>query len=351
MIDRDGSSTDARIVREPRIVEKLVFLDGLTGTGKTMMGPLLGSLDRVELLRIEHIYEYICILDFLGKMERDAACAMLGMYADLATYDSMIARETNFRPSDLSGVFSNPGALRYLRRLLAKDGDAVAERIRTERPIVQVLTHQALPAMGAAFDRFGDRLCVIEMVRHPLYLLEHWHSYIDRHGTDARDFTIWLGHGDEALPWFASGWEERYAASGSFDRVIYSIDFLVRGGDAAVEQAGPQARERVLAVPFERFVLEPEPWIGRICELLGTRRSPTTARVLRKQKVPRGMVAAGPDKEIYRRYAWSAPERDATERSVYEQKRALAEQHASPEALEALDRLSAEYEAKWGLWF
>lgn len=341
----------SRVTRQVHVAPQIVFLDGLTGTGKTMLGPLVGSLARVEVLRIEHTYEYLCEMHHLGRMERDATEALLGMYADLACYDTMIARNTNFRSGDLSGVWSNPFPWRYVRRLRMPDGDVVSARIEAERPILQVLTHQAISAMGAAFSAYGDRVRFIEAVRHPLFLLEHWLTYIDRHGTDPRDFTVWIEHDGHALPWFAQGWEERYLTASAFDRVIHTIDHLTRACDSFIASLPDDARARVLEVPFEQFVFEPDPWMERICELLGTEATPATRKVMRAQRVPRALIAAGPAKDVYRRYGWKAPDRGETERSEYESKREYAAAMASPEALEVLDSLSEEYERRWGRWF
>ena len=54
--------------RHVHIAEQVVFVDGLTGTGKTMMGPVLGSLDRVEVQRFDHIPEFVCALQFLDRI-------------------------------------------------------------------------------------------------------------------------------------------------------------------------------------------------------------------------------------------------------------------------------------------
>ena len=48
--------------RHVSLGQDILFLDGLTGTGKTMMVSILGSFDRVELVRFEHSYEYLFIL-------------------------------------------------------------------------------------------------------------------------------------------------------------------------------------------------------------------------------------------------------------------------------------------------
>jgi hypothetical protein len=337
--------------RHTHIVENIVFLDGLTGTGKTMLGPIISSLDRVEIGRLEHAYEYFCVLDDLQKIEADAAEFMIRMYADLAIYNSLIGRETNFRPSDLSGVFSNPNPLEYLKRLFYQDGDPALDRLDKSKPILHIISHQALGVMDLAFRAFGSRLNVVEMVRHPLYLLEHWYSYIDRHGSDRRDFTIWLDHGGQSLPWFAHGWEDKYAESSSMDRIIYSIKHLVNKKEALFKRLGPGCENQVLEIPFEQFVLEPWPYLESICNLLGTQTTETTKKILRKQKVPRTLVAAGPDKGIYRRYGWKRPDKHATEKGELEKKWAYAREHASEEGLATLEVLCKAYEEKYGTWY
>lgn len=343
--------TEAIITRPRHIAERIVFLDGLTGTGKTMMGPILGSFARMEIGKFNHLYEYLCALDFLHRVEPDAAESLVKMYTDLDLYNLLISREVNMRPKDLSGIFQNPHPLRYLKRIFMKDGVAVEARIKLEKPILHLISHQALPITDLLFRALGDRLVIIEMVRHPLYLLEHWHSYIDRHGNDPRDFTIWIEYQGKSLPWFAKGWEEKYLSSNSMDKVIYALDWLVKKVNETISTLDSNQKCQVLFVPFEKFVLNPNPFLEKIGKLIDTTTTTTTRRVLKEQKCPRQQVAAGPAKAIYKRYAWKKPDPSSSDQSEMIKKRALAQNLATPEALKVLDGLCQEYETKYGLWF
>lgn len=339
-----------RVVRPPHLAETVCFLDGISGTGKTMMAPVLGSFARMEVGKFNYLYEFLCALDWLEKIAPDAAEVLVRMHTDIDLYHLAVSREVNVRPKDLSSIFQNPGTLRYLRRLFQRDGVAAEERMRRERPILHCITHHALPVMDLVFRALGTRARVVEMVRHPYYLLEHWYSYIDRYGTDARDFHIWYADGTQALPWFARGWEARYRAAAPLDRAIFAIAWLTdRMDDAA--RALAQHRDRILFIPFEHFVRDPAPYLAAIERLLETARTPRTSRVLRAQRVPRDLVAAGPAKAIYKRYRWTKPQRGASEEDVLAKKRAFAEQHASPEALDVLDHLASVYLQRYGSWF
>jgi hypothetical protein len=335
------------VSRNCQIAESVLFLDGLTGTGKTMMAPILSTLRRVEVQRIEHIYEYVCALNFLRRIEDDAAATLVRMYVDLACYNVMIARESNFRWKDLSGVLSNPGGLRYVARLFQPGGDAVISRINRTRPILQIISHQVLGIASALFGALGDRLTVVEMVRHPLYLLQHWYSYIDRHGTDPRDFTIWFSHNGAHLPWFAVGWEDKYLTCNKMDRVIYTIDWLTRLAEETLHALDDTRRRQVLMVPFERFVADPWPYLQQISDSLGTTTTASTRRTLRKQKVPRRITIAGRDSEVYRRYDWEPPSKDSTEAAEMRKRWDHAVREATKEGLKVLERMCTAYEERY----
>lgn len=188
---------------------------------------------------------------------------------------------------------------------------------------------------------------MIEMVRHPLYLLQHWYSYIDRHGTDPRDFTIWISHHGTHLPWFASGWEDQYLASNKMDRVIYTIDWLTQRAEQSRTSLGDGASSQVLVVPFERFVVEPGPYLEQIGNILGATTTKATAKTLRKQKVPRSLSTAGRDLPVYRRYDWNPPVKGSSETTELQDRWDFAAREATEDGMRMLERMSEAYEARY----
>ena len=68
----------------------IIVVDGFWGGGKSVITSLIGSLERVEKKKVEHIYEYVCIANSAGKIDEDAAKAFLKIYADLSQYNNLI---------------------------------------------------------------------------------------------------------------------------------------------------------------------------------------------------------------------------------------------------------------------
>jgi hypothetical protein len=330
------------ITRPLYLANDIVFLDGMSGTGKSILGPILGAFNRVEKQALNHTFEHMCVLHHLGKVTTDAAKSFLGIYSDLALYNSLISREVNFRPGDDSGIFNNPNAFDYLKRVFAPDGAAVVDQIEKKRPILQIMTHQVFPAIDVAFEAFNGRLKVIEMVRHPIYMVDHWRSYIDRYGEDARELGIWIKHKGKSLPWFAAGWEEQFASVDSMTKVVMSIDFLFKKLLNIIDQK--KYGDKLLIIPFEKLVLDPSVIMKQLEQFLGTTASSTLLRTLKRQKCPRLTVSAGVGKS---KYSWNEKNTSLSEKEVQEKKWNTLKKEASTEALKIMESLCQQYEKRF----
>jgi hypothetical protein len=335
-----------KLIRHTQIAEKIILIDGISGSGKSVLLPVLSSFRNTEKGRMEHIYEYLSILHSLKKIDTDAAIYMMRIYADLAIYNQMISREVNLRIHDDSGLLNNPKPLEYIARLFYKDGETVLKRIKKYSPILNIMTHQILPNIDLAFQSFGQRLKVVVMVRHPLYMIDHWINYIERYGTDPREFSIWLDCDGKKIPWFAYGWEEKYLASNSTDKSIMSIAWLIRKSYEAYDKLSSNQKDQVIIIPFERFVIEPGPYINALEHLLDTKITSKTMKVLKRQRCPRATLSAG---RGHKNYGWKKAKQNNDDLSDFNQRKSSINIKANMESINILTALSREYEEKYQL--
>ena len=205
--------------RSITFANKILILDGISGTGKTMFTPILSSFKQVQNARFEYMLEYLSIAYTQKKMSLDAAKTLLTLLADVKCYDGMISREVNFRPNDLSSVFKSTKTNQYIRQLFMGDGQSIDSRVTKENPIIFFVTHQLLSCFDILLHTFNNRLKLVETVRHPIYLIDHWLSYIKMFGNNSRDFTVWLKYQEKSVPWFADNWAENMYAS-DYDKVV-----------------------------------------------------------------------------------------------------------------------------------
>lgn len=335
-----------KLTREPAIARQVAVVDGIQGCGKTLFSSIVSSLERMEIEKYNYPLELSCQSAWLGLCDEQAAVMMARMLTDIDLYQGMMSRETNFRYSDLSGVFHTPRAWRYFARLFQPGDGAVIPQIERERPILNLVTHNLLVTGTPIFKALGSRLSFIEVVRHPLYMLKQIRLFMPRAGKDPRIFSFWLEHEGRAIPWFAKGWEALWAASNDMDRSIHMMDRLLAAARATQASLAPEHKARVLIVPFEPFVLDPEPWMTRLTVLLGTEAGATARRELARQKVPRARIADGIDLKVYRDNGWR-PSEKGDEAAELKSRWDYASAEATPPGLEVLRRLCRDYESRY----
>lgn len=336
-----------RVVRKPYLAEKVVLVGGQDGCGKTMLSPIVAALDRVEKLTYSYEIEHVCTLHYLGKIETDAAVAFIRMLTDLKLYDSMMSREVNFRPSDLSSVFRDAVPFRYIRRLFQKGDAAVPGRIEREKPILHITAHKLLPIGESVFQALGNRVVFIEVVRHPLYMINQQTLNMERLLQDVRDFVVYFQYNDTQLPYYTLGWEDLFIRSNPVEKAIYCIEKLTEMVKTSRRKLVEKYDARILTVPFENFVVAPWPYMEQIEQVMGTRVTRVTRRMMKKQKVPRKMYAEGIDLKIYQRCGWEPPRAGSDENREFEIRRQFVAQQASSQAMQVLDKLCAEYEEEY----
>jgi hypothetical protein len=212
------SNLKPTIIRQGHLAEKIVIVDGQPGCGKTMLSPIISAMDRVELINYAFEIEFICRLFYLNKIDEDAAVTMVKMLTDHKLYQTMMGRETNFRFSDLSSAFKDSNPLRYFKRIFQEGDMVIPGRIKKQRPILNLTTHDLLGYSVPVLEGLGERVAIIEVVRHPLYMLIQQTLNFERLFSDPRDIQIYIKHGKEQLPYFAYQWEELFTSSNSFEK-------------------------------------------------------------------------------------------------------------------------------------
>ena len=335
--------------RNVSITDQVLILDGLTGTGKTMFGPILGCLNGVQPGRFEYMVEYLSIVAASGHLEPEAAQSLIRTLIDVKTYDNSISRDVNFRPKDLSSVFKHGDRVKILFQLMQKDGTIAIKKLTDNPKMPFFITHQLYGCLDLLSKTYGDGLSVIEMVRHPFYLFDHWLSYLPYYGTSPHDFTLLLNIEGSEFPWFTHRFSEEYIDAKNEDRVALAIAHLMQPilGDLPNSSVSKQ----MLVIPFEQFVLSPHSFITKIEQHTGRKFSKRINKVLTKQHVPRKSVLAGPNLNIYRRYGFDPKTSSTKDKDSFQALKSRVLPLLSDQVRAKFIDAAERYEAKYGIWF
>jgi hypothetical protein len=278
----------------------IIFIDGLWGTGKSLLGPIVSGMSGVERVKVESCYEYISLLYYLEKIDQDAAVFMLKTYADTSQYHNLISREVNLRWSDDTGLKNATNKLKVIKRLFGGEGDVKLEEINRENLAFCVMSHMLMLTPKLLPIAFSSRVKVIEMVRHPLYMLDHISAYLKRFES-AREFTMAYYFNEVKVPWFAKEWEAQFVAANLVEKAVLCMAYLYPKLMSQIELARLSGLE-VLDLNFEEAVFDTDRMLFKLEEFTGRRHYSGIASILKKQKLPRETIANGCGHSAY---GWS----------------------------------------------
>jgi len=323
----------------------VIIVDGMWGTGKSILSSIIGSLEGVEKKRIDHTFEYLCVGHFLGRISEDLAITLIRIQADLDQYNNLIGREVNLRLSDDSGFRNTPGSLRYLHRLIAQEGEVVVDRINDENLALLLVTHHVSAVCDPLVNALKGRLHIIEVVRHPLHLVKYWTTYFEDFER-SREFTISARLDGTRVPWFALDWCDEFVSLSPIDRAIRCINLLqdvslspLAWDREVLHEISPDTHR--LIVPFESLVAQPDLVLDNVTKFTGRARTSRTARVFRKQRIPRSTSQIGRTTNVR---SW-IPSPTLSHDEQLAELMTWVNQHAKPASIQMMEASIERYES------
>jgi hypothetical protein len=223
----------------------------------------------------------------------------------------------------------------------------IPDLIKKEKPILALTVHKLLSIADPVLEAFKDRVTFIEIVRHPLYMIIQQSLNNQRLINDVRDFVIYYKKQNKEYPWYTVGWEKQFENANPVEKSIYYVQKIGDLTEISKKKLVEKYNAKILTIPFENFVIKPWPYMKQIESILSSKITKKTQKMMKKQNVPRNMVANGIPLAIYKRCGWEPPKQGSTEKDELDYRRQFAADSASKEAMNILDDLCQTYEAKY----
>ena len=333
-----------KLFRKGKLAEKLVITDGLPGCGKTMLSPIISSLDKVEMYYFAFEIEFIVRMNYLKKISNNAADTLIKMLVDYKLYNSMMSREVNFRPSDLSSVTNHYKYQNYLKRLNSPGDHLVPKKIKKEKPILHLTTHDLLNYANLFANSLKDRIFYIEVTRHPLDMVNQMYYGIKSQYNNARSIQVEYFYKNKPLPYWSKDWKKLFLKLNNINRAIFNIHHMMKKNNENRYKIKKILKKNFLTVPFENFVEKPYDYLNIITQQLGSKITKNTIKEMKKQNVPRKHFYNTLPLEIYKRVGGHLKTFNNREKDKENKYKLFMSYGASSKYLRLLEKMSNEYE-------
>lgn len=286
-------SDKVELIRTNTFENEIIIIDGQGRSGKNLIAVLLSTIPKIEKMRLDSQIDYIPRYFALGKFSKDAAITALKTEFDEKYYYNSISRDVNFRISDYSGVYKQGKRLKYLLRLFLKADEVAIKRLIKNKPIFQEMTHDALHLAGFYFEALDSRIKMIHVLRDPVgNIYEQNKRYFgSRIGKDPRELQLTFKYKNDVIPLMALGHEDEYIDGNPLERLVVIVDSMFRANLAGYLKLNNIQKSQVLFINFDKFVLDPDPYLNMIEQFIGLKFGRASQRILKREKCPRRIDA------------------------------------------------------------
>lgn len=241
-----------KLVRNNTFKNPILLIDGHGGSGKSKVSRILECFDGVEKSKEDETFHMILHLHRIGKIEDDVAKVMLTTIIDRLTYNQLISREINFKPSDATSILKHPYPLEYIKRIFYKDKDEICNKISDSYPILQNMTTNAIISSDILFESFSDRLRIIYIKINPIITIYNMFKggFGRNVGVDPTNI-MFTYEGNVSVD------IDGYADIGEMDRIILWIHSQSQLVKESYKSLKPELKERIMMIDFETFTKYP----------------------------------------------------------------------------------------------
>ena len=138
-------SPQGQLTRKSYLENKIIFVDGFVGGGKTLFCQLVSSLDKVEMWVHRPLVEQVSGLYAHKNIDLNTAVSLLNCCFDNEIYCQALLRDQNFRHFDHSSVFKFPKKSEYLKRVLNSNDLELFEKFINEKRVLHFMSHGITP--------------------------------------------------------------------------------------------------------------------------------------------------------------------------------------------------------------
>lgn len=305
------------ISRNNFLSNKILMLDGLIGGGKGLISGCMPYFKGVESYLAKPEIEQICFLSYIKNISFDSACGLIKTWCDQESYKSSLLRHSNFRIYDDSSVIRHPNKFEFIKRFLTSDSLKLEKEFIENRKILNIMLHNTTPYAEPIFSALEDRLVFVRVNRSPVtsYMINHISNWTERWVNDYKNpmltRSVRFNNKDELVPFFIDDYEE-YLSANKLERAVLSIIHWIDEGNTFIDNAKIKYKSTVIEIPFEKFVLDPDPFLEDISEALGRKLLHSFKSHLRKQKLPRKFLTDAPYHRYFYKMGWREPDKKLT---------------------------------------
>jgi len=271
------------------ITNNIIFVDGITRTGKALLNNLLLGLEQTSSIQFLNVFEQLMPIYIDEKMSKNALSSFLRLYLNENFYNYKLSRNLNFRYNDLTSIYNSKNPQEFHQNLNKNDGDKVLDEFLNDNTYFQFQTHDLLTHYSSFLDLNID-VHLIELFRHPIdtvhsWFIRGWGKRFDN--IDPRSGTVLFKYKNITIPHYVKGKEETYLKLNEMEKCVFMHNRLLKKSINEYKKLEYSQKKKLLIVKYENLLINTEVELNKISLFLDLKISSHMPTVMKQARVPR----------------------------------------------------------------
>lgn len=265
--------------------DNVVIVTGSLNSGKSMVAPIVSSLNKVEHLRKLIEVDQVLHLTNLKKIKREVAYFFIRHYLDKSFYEQLIGRNLNYRVGDETSIFTAKNPIELKKRAFLKRGEHVIKKHVKDKTIFCMDTHDGM-MLFHLWREVNKKFKFINIFRNPIDTVNGCFN-VGQGKIENILFNeiIMFKKNKNVFPlYFLNNYRE-YPKKNTMDRVIDEVLFCLKKEYLNYKKF--KNDKNCLFIENEDFAANSDRNISEICKFLKTKRSNFTKKIMKRENCPR----------------------------------------------------------------
>ena len=261
--------------------KELIIVAGMPRSGKSLLAPLVSSMDKAEVFHMDFLLEVFPALKDLNMISSEGLEYLLQYSVHTMSYNRAIGRNMNIKPSDETSIWKSKNPQEYFERLFLDDGDDFAKSAY-KFPLILVL-HNALAYIDSLNKAFKE-VKVVNIYAHPIDIVDAWIKKKygqDIYGNKGVSLPVFKWK-DEVIPSYAKNWEDEYLSLNEVDRVISMLYQIQIKENIGLSKLNAEGKRKPLMLNYDELVMNPNIELEKVSAYLSKPLTLFTSKVIQK---------------------------------------------------------------------
>tara|TARA_B100001248_G_C27350110_1_gene440889 strand:+ start:346 stop:1326 length:981 start_codon:yes stop_codon:yes gene_type:complete len=273
------------------INKQILFIDGLSRSGKSLLGPIIGSLKKTYPMQHQNLIDNLLQLLQLNLVNIKVCKSLINIFLNESIYYLNLSRCVNFRPRDNSSVLKDKNYKLFIKNLSRKEGDHVINQIKDEKKLPIYMSHDLLSVIDL-LDKIIPNFKIIYVLRNPIDNIYSFHSkYNKRYKgkkydlNNPRFFSLAFEKKRRLIPYYATKNSKLFLKLNNLEKSTYYYLKIIEKSQRKF--ANFKNKNKIKVVRFDDLVQDPKRIIYQFEKFLNTKTSSFTKIACKIEKIPR----------------------------------------------------------------